>query len=119
MSAKVSGHLPGGDGNGLQAITGDLVREPRKLHVAICILDGKSYTADADTGEIIPTARIRRIEVIAEEDDKRIAERLMRRALEARTGRETLPYDLEAEIAGAFAAVREEEEEEGRKGNGQ
>jgi hypothetical protein len=104
MSVSVSGRLPDGDGNGLSAIVSELVRDPKKLHVCICILDGKKVTIDADSGETVPTARIRRIEVILDEEDMQLAENLMRRSLDRRTGREALPYDLEQEIRGAFPA---------------
>ena len=102
MTVSVSGRLPDGDGNGLSAIMSDLIRDPKKLHVCICILDGKKVTTDADSGETVPTARIRRIEVLLDEEDMKLAENLMRRALDRRTGREALPYDLEQEIRAAF-----------------
>src|SRR5690349_22344274 len=102
MTVSVSGRLPEGDGNGLSAIMSDLIRDPKKLHVCICILDGKKVTTDADSGETVPTARIRRIEVLLDEEDMKLAENLMRRALDRRTGREALPYDLEQEIRAAF-----------------
>lgn len=124
MSAKIGGTLPGGDGNGLEAIVADLCETPKKLHVAVVILDGKKVTKDADSGETIPTARIRRIEVIQTDDDRRVCEQLMRRALDTRMGRETLPYDLEQEIQGAFdlvdmnAPLEEEDEEDDDDDNG-
>jgi hypothetical protein len=112
MGVSVSGRLPDGDGNGLSAIMSDLIREPKKLHVCICILDGKKVTTDADSGETVPTARIRRIEVILDEEDMQLAENLMRRSLDRRTGREALPYDLEQEIRGAFPASADDLEDE-------
>lgn len=102
MSVSVSGNLPGGDGNGLSAIVSDLVRDPKKLHVCICLVDCKKVVTDADSGDVVPTARVRRIEVITDPDDMKLGENLMRRALDRRTGREALPYDLEEEIRGAF-----------------
>ena len=104
MSVNVSGKLPAGDGNGLEAVISDLIRDPKKMHVCICLVDGRKVTIDADTGDTVPTARLRRIEVIADSEDMRLAENLMRRALDRRTGREALPYDLEEEIRGAFPA---------------
>jgi hypothetical protein len=101
-SVSVSGRLPDGDGNGLVAVLSELIRDPKKLHVCIAIIDGKKVTTDADTGETVPTARVRRIEVIVDSEDKELARRLMVRALDRRTGRESLPYDLEAEIREAF-----------------
>ena len=102
MSVSMSGALPAGDGNGLSAIISDLVRDPQRMHVAIALVDCRKVVIDADSGDSVPTVRIRRIEVVTSEDDMRIAERLMRRSLEQRTGRETLPYDLEEEMSAIF-----------------
>ncbi len=104
MSVSVSGNLPGGDGNGLSEIVSDLIRDPKRLHVCIALVDCKKVVTDADSGDVVPTARVRRIEVIKDGEDMRLAENLMRRALDRRTGREALPYDLEEEIRGAFPA---------------
>ena len=113
MTVSVSGRLPDGDGNGLNTVLSDLIRDPKKLHVCIAIVDGKKVTTDADSGETVPTARIRRIEVLLDEDDMKVAERLMRRALDRRTGREALPYDLEEEIRAAFPGTVEDYTEDG------
>lgn len=102
---NMSGRLPSGDGNGLVAILSELVRDQQQIFVGICLIDGKKVTIDKDTGEKVPTARIRRIEVILNEEDMRVCRRLMERALGIRTGRETLPYDLEAEIETAFGSA--------------
>lgn len=99
---SIAGNLPAGDGNGLEAIITEMIDNPKKLHVAIVILDTKKITINPDTNEEIPTARIRRIEVLMTDEDRKVCERLMRRALDQRTGREALPYQLEEEIAGAF-----------------
>lgn len=99
---NISGSLPGGDGNGLEAIYQELKDTPKDKHIAVCIVDGKSSKFDADTGEWVVTARIRRIEVIRRPDDKGACETLMRRALDERTGREALPYDIEAELTEVF-----------------
>lgn len=101
MSVNLSGALPGGDGNGLEPIVYDL-KDPSKIHVCICLVSGKKGTTDFESGDTVTTARIRRIEVILDPEDLRLAENLMRRALDRRTGREALPYDLEEEIRGAF-----------------
>lgn len=98
---KLSSSLPSGDGNGLNAITRQLIEKPHELRVAICLVDCKQTTTDNDSGEIIPTARVRRIEVI-DSDDIETAHRLMRRALELRTGQTVLPLDLEDELRDAF-----------------
>jgi len=48
----------------------------------------------------------------------RVAENLMRRALDRRTGREALPYDLEEEIRAAFPGKVEDytDDEPGQTG---
>jgi len=101
MSVNLSGALPSGDGNGLGEIVYDL-KDPSKIHVCICLVSGKKGTTDFESGDTVTTARIRRIEVVTDPEDMKLAENLMRRALDRRTGREALPYDLEEEIRGAF-----------------
>lgn len=61
-------------------------------------------TTDQDTGDTLPTARIRRAEVVRRQDLKE-AERLVRRALEERSGTTVLPMELEDEITAAFADI--------------
>lgn len=104
----LSGALPAGDGNGLIAIAQDLCEEPHKRHMAVAIIDCQKVTTNMDTGDTVPTARIRRIEIITGAEDRKVLERLMRRALDDRTGREALPYDLQTEIEGI--EVKDEEE---------
>lgn len=103
MSVSMSGKLPAGDGNGLEPIVFDL-QDARKIHVCICLISGKKGTTDFESGDTVTTARIRRIEPITDTEDLKVAETLMRRALDQRTGRQALPYDLEVEIRGAFPA---------------
>lgn len=105
MAISMSGKLPAGDGNGLSAIIPSLIREDHgQFHVVIGLVDCKKFTTDKDSGETVPTVRIRRIEVVQREDDMRVARSLMQRALEERTGQETLPYDLQAEMEAAFGS---------------
>jgi hypothetical protein len=101
---KLSTALPKGDGNGLDAIARQLVDDPHELHVVIAIVDCKQSKIDHDTDEREPTARLRRIEVI-QGDDKRVAQQMMRRALEERTGQTVLPIDLEDELREAFGDI--------------
>lgn len=106
MTVNLQGKMPDGDGNGLTVIVSDLVaqatgQQDKRQYVAVCLVDVVKVTVNADTATTTPTVRIRRIEV-ADGEDRTLAENLMRRALEARTGREALPYDLEQEIRGVF-----------------
>lgn len=104
MSAKIGGSLPKGDANGMGPIVRDLIDHPHRFHVLLCIVDCKKVATDHDTGEVVPTARIRRVEVVLPEDLK-AAEKLLRRALEKRAGLTVLPMDLEDEVSIAFGRV--------------
>lgn len=101
---KLAGKLPKGDADGLSQLAGALVENPHRVHVAIMLLDCSKVVTDQDTGDTIPTGRIRRVEVVRREDLKQ-AERLVRRALEERSGSTVLPIELEDEITAAFADV--------------
>lgn len=106
---KISTSLPKAEANGLVVIHRDLVQHPHRLHAAVVLLDCKRTTTDNDTGEVIPTARIRRIEVI-DGEDMELVERLVRRALEKRTGQTTLPLEIEDELTEIFAALEQGED---------
>src|SRR5258708_19538430 len=101
MTISLGGSLPQGDGNGLAAIVSDLIREPKKYHAVIGIVDTSKITTKPDSGEVVPTVRVRRIEVITQADLK-IAETLMRRPLDKRTRKATLPFDLAAHLQPPF-----------------
>jgi hypothetical protein len=103
MTVKMSGTLPAGDGNGLESIVFQL-SDATKIHVGICMVSGKTGNTDFESGDTVITARLRRIEIILDPEDRKVAERLMMRALQKRTGHQTLPYDLEEEMRGVFDA---------------
>jgi hypothetical protein len=98
---KLAGNLPKGDGNGLDALAHALIDEPHRIHVVVALVDCKKTTTDNDSGEVEPTARIRRIEVVGDQD-KDLASKMLRRALERRTGKTVLPFDLEEDLRSAF-----------------
>lgn len=101
---KIASTLPGGDANGLIAIARDLIDSPHEIHVVVALVDCKRTTTDNDSGEVVPTARIRRIEVVADQD-KSLANKMLRRSLEQRTGKTVLPFDLEEDLRAAFGGV--------------
>lgn len=101
---KLAATLPGGDANGLVAIARALIDSPHEIHVAVVLVDCKKTTTDNDSGEVVPTARVRRIEVIGEQD-KALAQKMLRRALEHRTGKTVLPFDLEEDLRAAFGGI--------------
>jgi hypothetical protein len=105
-AVKKQSILPGGDENGLLDIAPQLVAEganraPKKLRAVIGIVDCRRVGIDSDTGEEVATVRWRRVEVLLN-DDLGQAEKLVRRALEARSGQTTLPLELEDDIRQAF-----------------
>lgn len=102
--AKLASRLPQGDGNGLESITRQLIDEPHQVHVVVALIDCKKITTDSDDGTVEPTARIRRIEVI-DKADKDLANKMLRRALERRTGKAVLPFDLEEDLRAAFGNI--------------
>lgn len=110
MSAKLASALPKGNGNGLDAIADELVRDPEKIRVAVVLLDCSKATTETDTGDVIPTARIRRIEAIDDPEDGRRLRQVLRRAWERRTGKDVLPLEMEDDINAAFGITRDDDE---------
>jgi hypothetical protein len=98
--------LPKGEANGLAAIAAELLREPRRLRAALVIYDCRRGTEDYDTADTVITVRIRRAEPLLP-DDLGEVEKLVRRALEARTGQQVLPLELEDEIAQLFREMND------------
>lgn len=103
---KLGSTLPKDDGNGLVAISGDLIHDPHKVHIVIAMVDCSKLSTDTDTGLVIPTARIRSIEVALDGDDADTAEAILRRALQQRTGRDELPFDDEPEDRHGLVSMR-------------
>ena len=98
--------LPKGEENGLASIAQHLVAEgagraPKRLRAVIGIIDTRRVGIDGDTHEELATVRFRRVEVLLIADLGQ-AEKLIRRALEHRSGETTLPLELEDEIREAF-----------------
>lgn len=102
---KLSARLPDMERNGLGSIASTLASVPHQTHVVIAVIDCKSITTDMDSGAVVPTARIRRIEVVPT-DRYTVAERLMREAIEDRNGSQWLPIeDLDDEFKHVFRTV--------------
>ena len=93
--------LPKGEENGLAGIARELIDDPKRYRAVIAIVDCKRVAYDNDTGSEIATIRVRRAEVVLR-GDLAAAEKLIRRALEFRTGQATLPLELEDELEQAF-----------------
>ncbi len=101
---KLSSNLPPGAGHGLNLLHDELVDNPQAIHVVIALIDCKDVKTDSDSGEITPTARFRRIEVV-DPADRDAAQRIMARALERRTGQTVLPFELEQATLAAFGGI--------------
>jgi hypothetical protein len=103
---KTNALMPSGDNNGLALIAAELAAEgrgdkPPRLRAVIALIDCRRVTVDADTHEEVATVRFRRVEVVLP-GDMPAAEKLIRRALEARTDQPTLPLELEDELEATF-----------------
>jgi hypothetical protein len=102
MTAKLSGRLPQGDANGLGAIIRNLIAEPEAVHVLVVLADAVKVTRLVESGDTVPTMRIRRVEAITDAGDRASLQRLMMREFERRTGQLVLPLDLENDVRAAF-----------------
>lgn len=98
MSAtvKLGAALPGNpEINGLDSRAKWLETNPDELLVCIVYLDTSKVTIDTDSGEHMPTVRVRRIEPLGELGDVPQAVReAMAEAEEERTGRTPLPFEI-------------------------
>lgn len=101
---KLAASLPRGEADGLSALARQLIDEPERVRVVVMLVDCKKISTDVDTGDVEPTARIRRIEAVLAEDHS-VAEKMLRRSLEKRTGKTVLPYDLEEDLRAAFGGI--------------
>ncbi len=92
---KLGSSLPKDDRNGLDALTGPVLRDPAKKHVILALVDARAITTDVDTGAEIPTLRIHAIEAFARDSEMgRELRRIWRQTWEDRTGNGALPLDI-------------------------
>lgn len=87
--------------NGLNAIARELLDDPLTRHLVIAVVDCSKITTDTATGARDATVRVLRIEQV-HPDDVTEAERLVRRALEYRSGETVLPIDIEKDLTSWF-----------------
>lgn len=100
--AYLSGKLPSGDANGLAAVVRELVDDPTRVHVVIALVDTVKVVRVVESGQSVPTVRIRRVEAIGDPGDADQLKRLLAREFERRTGQAVLPLDLERDVADAL-----------------
>lgn len=109
-SVKLSTSMPGDPAtNGIDALAPILVQEglgeiDEQLRVVIAWVDVQKVTTNSDTGDHVPTIRVRRIEpvgVVGDVDPSIVA--AVEAAVERRTGRKAIPFGI-VEVAsdGAF-----------------
>lgn len=110
MSINLAGRLPRDERNGTGVISAAMVNDPESKHVIIALVDCSRIISETDTGEIVPTARIRAIEGFSKDSpDGKQAYRLWQRAFESRTGQETLPFELDSELRDIFEKMDDDE----------
>lgn len=99
MSVTLSGSLPADDRNGISAISAAMVDDPEGVHIIIALVDCTKITTKIESGDVVPTARIRAVEAFAGHTaDAKEVRRLWRRAFERRTGKVELPLEVEREL---------------------
>lgn len=98
MSAlvKLSAALPGDpEINGLDSWANHLEKYPEDLLVAVVYLDTKKVTVDTDTGDHVPTVRVRRIEPLGPVSGvSATVRKAVAAAEEERTGRKAIPFEI-------------------------
>ncbi|GAA4075612.1 hypothetical protein [Nocardioides kongjuensis] len=109
-SVKLATSMPGDpQTNGVDALAPILVREglgeiDEQLRVGIIWFDTSKVTTNSDTGDHVPTIRVRRIEpvgVVGDVDPSIVA--AVEAAVERRTGRKAIPFGIvEVSSDGAF-----------------
>ncbi len=105
-TVKMASALPKADEmNGLGVVAEAAVADSDIKIVAVVVLDCKAITHDVDSGEDVPTFRVRRIEPIGRDDDRAALGRIANRAFESRTGKTVLPLDVEQELADVFGRL--------------
>jgi len=100
-TVKLASALPAD--HGLTAVATSLIDDPEQMHIVLAIVKTKKLTTDVESGDVSPTAHIKRIEVVGSDKDeaKRLLQ-IMRRAHERRTGNTVLPLDLEDDLRTAL-----------------
>ena len=102
---SVSGKLPNGDrAAGLLAQLAELLDDPKKVRVGIVFYDVASIKTTPETGDRVPTVRLRAFEPITPNDDADEMRNLLVRSVARRTGQEVLPLDLERELKSIFSS---------------
>lgn len=65
---RLSGKLPEGHRNGLDAVSRAMVADPTRRHLIVALVDCVSETTKHESDETVPTARLLSVEVITGDD---------------------------------------------------
>lgn len=87
---KLSSALPEGVANGLGAIYGAVCERPEEDYLIVAIVTGKSLTTDVDTGAVVPTVRVARVEAITDVNQWAVVQSAMSMARARRTGQTSI-----------------------------
>lgn len=98
---KLAGALPKGDGNGLASLDRVVANDPDTRHVLIAVVSTRKLITDIETGDVEAQMKIDRVERLLAEDAE-LAEKMLRRALQKRSGETVLPIDVADEISEIF-----------------
>lgn len=102
-NVKLGGRLPmHPDLNGMDDLSGHFVGNTEDLVPVVAVLSTRKVENNLETGTVIPTVGIKRIEPILNAEDKEMIDRIVQRAFERRTGKAVLPLELEDELRGVF-----------------
>lgn len=92
MTVKLSSTLPGD--HGLNAALGSFIDTPESPHIIVAVVGTKTLSTSVDDGDVVPTIRIQRVEVVDGAEGEQVLAILARRT-EQRTSREPLPLNID------------------------
>jgi hypothetical protein len=95
-TVKLAAALPkDNDFNGLDAQASRLVERPDDLLIVVGWVDAQKVTIDTDSGDEVPTARLRRVEPICDVGEApQVLIDLVQQAIQKRTGRKPVPFGI-------------------------
>lgn len=92
-AVRLSSKLPKDDEtNGLDALAGELIKDPAEIRCAVVWFDAAKVTTETDSHAVIPTARIRKIEPVNGASANTVR-KAAEKAFSNRTGRQMLPLE--------------------------
>lgn len=94
-SVKLAGRLPGStENNGMLSVVPDLLATPATDRMYVIWADVLKVTEDVETGDRVPTLRVKRIEPMGDVDEASQAlQELVMKTAEQRLGHTPLPFD--------------------------